>query len=276
MPDRTSGHADRPQVALERMPQVLDSAPAIVWTWDAERGCTYVSEAWSRMLDRDPAEATGDGWAASVHPDDAGIFDACCAAMLRNEPFAAEYRLRRADGTYALVNDQGFPLGPGDLAGSYLGAALEVTAQRDQERSGRWRAERLERVTQVLSSSTSVEEVADAVFVEALDALDAPYGGLGLASVDGRTISMTRLRGFDDERAAWRSLSVEDDTPVTRALRDGRSAFHPSSDAVRGAFPHLRDEPLPYEARAALPLWVDERVLGVLYVAFDEERDFDP
>jgi serine/threonine-protein kinase RsbW len=282
MPEQVRGAADVPAdvaggvIGPGRMPEVLETAPAIVWMWDPQRGCTYVNEAWARVLDRDPTEAIGQGWASCVHPDDLGLFEGCRAAMQRNEAFATEYRLRRADGTYALVNDQGFPLDASDPAGPFLGAALEVTAQRDAERSSRSRAERLDRVTQALSSSTSVEEIADAVFVDALDALDAPNGGLGLAAADRRSLTITRLRGFDEKRDAWRSISTEDDTPVTRALRDGRSAFYRSAAEVVAQFPHLEGALLSYQARVALPLRVDDAVLGVLYVAFDEEREFDP
>jgi len=117
----------------ERLSFVLESAPAIVWLWDPDIGCTYVSSAWTRITGRPAAEAWGEGWAANVHPDDADAFAACREAMHRNEPFAADYRLRCADGRYATVTDQGYPLEPAPGARSFLGAALEVTAQREAE-----------------------------------------------------------------------------------------------------------------------------------------------
>jgi serine/threonine-protein kinase RsbW len=276
MPERSRGNTDPPfEPTPELTSLLLSSAPPIVWTWDPDTGCTFASDAWSRILGRDPLEAHGEGWAASVHPEDADSFHACREAMNRNEPFAAEYRLRRADGSYAVLNDQGFPMRAGSEPGPFLGAALEVTDQREDERSGRSRAERLDRVTRALSSSTTVEEAADAVFDDALGALGAPFGGLGLASPDGRTLSIDRLRGFEVKRQSWRAIPVDDDLPVTRAFRERRSAFYPSTDAVVRAFPDLQGELLPYQARAAMPLRVDGQVLGVLYVAFDEAREFD-
>ena len=329
---------------------------------------------------------------ASVHPDDRDAFEACRAAMRRNEPFAAEYRLRRDDGTFATVHDQGYALEPGVVAGPFLGAALEVTAQRAAEtlvraseallsavaegmgvalgvkdRAGRYliandamsatlgvapgaavgrtdreldlidwdrrdaqdqavltgadpirieddvegttvlttksplrgpgddidgvivvgtdisaerrrraRAERLDRVTQALSSSTSVQEVADAVFLEALDALEAPAGALGLTESDERSIAITRLRGFESKRDPWRSVSIEvEDTPITRGVRDRASAFYGSADALIESFPDLAGQLLDYEGRAVLPLRSDRGVLGVLYVAYEQERAFD-
>jgi serine/threonine-protein kinase RsbW len=266
---------DAGRMISQRLPGVLTSASAIVWTWDRRGGCTYVSEAWTRILDREPAEALGDGWAASVHPDDRELFAACRTAMQRHEPFAAGYRLRRGDGTYALVNDQGFPLDASDPDAPLLGAALEVTTQPDAERPSWSRTEQLDRVTQALASSTSVEEVADTVFLEALEAFGANIGGLGLVAPDGRSLTITRLRGFDGKRDDWRSVPLDDDTPVTRAVRDRRSTFYRSTRDVVAAFPALEDQLLAFEGRAALPLIANDRVLGVLSVAFDDAQDFD-
>jgi serine/threonine-protein kinase RsbW len=265
---------DRGGVSPAHLPEALHGAPAIVWTWDPVRGCTYVSEAWSRILGRDPADALGQGWAASVHPDDLEVFESCRAAMRRHEPFAAEYRLRRADGSSVVVNDQGFPLDAADPASTFLGAALAVGGQGRGERWSRSRAERLDRVTQALSSSTSVEDVADAVFVEALEALGAGSGGLGLVSPDRSSLTVTRLVGFEPKRDEWRSIPIEDETPLTRAARDGRSAFYRSSEELLQAMPHLQGELLPYEGRAALVLRGDHGVLGVLYVAYEDRREF--
>ncbi len=376
----------------ERLADVLDSAPAIVWLWDPAAGCTYVSSAWTRITGRPAAEAWGEGWNRSVHPDDAQAFADCRLAMRRNERYAAEYRLRRADGSYATVNDQGYPLESDPGSGQFLGAALEVTAQRKAEalvrasdallaavadgmgaalgvkdRAGRYliandamsallgvdpgdaigrtdrdlgvadwaqrddqdravlggndvgaedergdatflttkrplrgaddaiegvivvgtdisaergrraRAERLDRVTQALSSSTSVDDVADAVFVEALDALATRFGALGLVQPEGRTIEITRLSGFETKRIAWRSVTIDDDDgPIAQAARDRTSAFYGSTEELLAAMPHLRGRLLDYEARAVLPLRSGDEVLGVLYAAYTEPQSFDP
>ena len=376
---------------LERLSDVLDNAPAIVWLWDAEAGCTYVSTAWTRITGRPVSEAWGEGWNLSVHPDDVTRFAACRAAMLRNERFAAEYRLRCADGTYATVNDQGYPLDAAADDRRFLGAALEVTAQREAEalvrasdallaavaegmgvalgvkdRAGRYliandamsqllgvepgeaigrtdrdigvedwgrrddedraglggvavgsedaradatflttksplrgrdgtiegvivvgtdisaerarraRAERLDRLTQALSSSTSVQDVADAVFVDALEALDTPFGALGLMQPDGRTIEITRLSGFESKRVAWRSVAIDqEDTPITRAARTRATAFYGSTDELLEQMPNLGGRLLDYEGRAVLPLRSGDEILGVLYAAFIEPQAFD-
>ena len=65
----------------EWLSDVLEHVPAIVWLWDRDAGCTYVSSAWTRITGRPAAEAWGEGWSRSVHPDDVGAFAMCRAAM---------------------------------------------------------------------------------------------------------------------------------------------------------------------------------------------------
>jgi two-component system CheB/CheR fusion protein len=71
----------------------------------------------------------GEGWTEGVHPEDR---EACLAtfhsAFDKREPFAVEYRLRKADGTYGWIYDQGNP--KIDQAGTftgYLGACTDIT-----------------------------------------------------------------------------------------------------------------------------------------------------
>src|SRR5207253_3993940 len=116
----------------------------------------------------------------------------------------------------------------------------------------------------------------DTVFVEALEALETPFGALGLMQPDGRTIAITRLHGFEEKRVAWRSVAIEkEDTPITRSVRDRAAAFYGSAEDTLERFPHLRGRLLDYEGRAALPLRNGDEVLGVLYVAFTEPQPFD-
>ena len=97
------------------------------------------------------------------------------AAMRRNEPFATEYRLRRDDGTYATVHDQGYALEPGVVAGPFLGAALEVTAQRAAETLVRASEALLSAVAEGMGVALGVKDRAGRYLI-ANDAMSATLG----------------------------------------------------------------------------------------------------
>jgi serine/threonine-protein kinase RsbW len=259
--------------ARAQLDAVVSSAPAILWRWDPVRRCIYVSDGWTTLLGRATEEALGAGWAQSVHPDDRVRFtERCESRMMAGESFSAEYRLRRADGTYIRVHDQGRPTEGVAGQAEFVGAALDVTEQHLR----RLRAEQLEALATALAGSRSPVEVADAVLDHALDALEAPYGALGLPLPKGDAMTLQRQRGFDAKRDAWQELPLDDPTPLTRAFVEGEPLFFGDADAVIEMFPHLDGELMPYRARAALPLLGRGSTLGTLYVAFDDAKTFDP
>ncbi|MCU0760622.1 MAG: PAS domain-containing protein [Steroidobacteraceae bacterium] len=84
-----------------RFVALADSVPALVWTTSPEGPCDYLNRRWYEYTGQAPAEATGFGWLAAVHPDDREPVGALWTRSLRSgEPFETEYRLRRHDGAY--------------------------------------------------------------------------------------------------------------------------------------------------------------------------------
>lgn len=74
----------------------------------------------------------GDGWAQGVHPDD---YDHCLDAYVKafdaREPFSIEYRLRRHDGEFRWIIDQGIPRHDADGAFiGYIGSCLDITDEK--------------------------------------------------------------------------------------------------------------------------------------------------
>jgi hypothetical protein len=71
----------------------------------------------------------GNGWSRGVHPDDLETcFATYCEAFDAREPFWMKYRLRRSDGGYGLIVDQGMPLvTPRGVFAGYVGSAIEIT-----------------------------------------------------------------------------------------------------------------------------------------------------
>ncbi|GAB4203430.1 MAG: hypothetical protein OHK0022_27600 [Roseiflexaceae bacterium] len=129
-----------------RFRAMADSAPVLIWTSGLDKGCDYFNEPWLRFTGRTLAQETGAGWLQGVHPDD---YDRCLSIYSRSfdarTPFSMEYRLRRADGEYRWLLDNGVPryTPQGEFVG-YIGSCIDITERRmllERERAARLEAE---------------------------------------------------------------------------------------------------------------------------------------
>lgn len=108
---------------------VVHASPALVWLADTSKGCIWFNEPWLAFTGRTIEQELGNGWAEGVHPDD---FDRCLKIYTESfdqlKPFSMEYRLRRHDGLYRVILDEGRPRfkADGSFAG-YIGACLDIT-----------------------------------------------------------------------------------------------------------------------------------------------------
>lgn len=115
---------------------MADTAPVLIWISDVNKKCYFFNAGWLRFTGRTLEEEYGDGWAEGVHPDDMqrcldiynGSFDA------RRE-FKMEYRLRRHDGEYRWVVDNGVPryATDGTFAG-YIGSCMDIDDLLESDR----------------------------------------------------------------------------------------------------------------------------------------------
>lgn len=94
----------------ERYKQLLDSIPLMIWESGADGLCSYVNIYQMQFTGRSLETQTGDGWLSNVHPDDREqCIRISAEAFANRSPVVAAYRLRRFDGEYIRVLDQGNP-----------------------------------------------------------------------------------------------------------------------------------------------------------------------
>src|SRR5215510_8877628 len=127
---------------------VADAAPVLIWMAGLDKLCTFFNKPWLQFTGRSMDQEVGNGWAEGVHRDDlerclqvyTGAFDA-------RQPFVMQYRLRRNDGDYRWVSDQGVPRYDthGTFAG-YIGSCVDVTELVNKDRALQESEERM-RVT---------------------------------------------------------------------------------------------------------------------------------
>jgi PAS domain S-box-containing protein len=76
-------------------------ATGVMWTNSADGRMSGEQPGWARLTGQSPAEYSGFGWAAAVHPDDAQpTIDAWNAAVAERRLFTFEHRVRRRDGAW--------------------------------------------------------------------------------------------------------------------------------------------------------------------------------
>lgn len=115
-----------------RFRTMADHAPVLLWMAGTDGLCNFFNQRWLDFTGRKLEEEVGSGWAGGVHPED---FQRCMSTYLESfvarRSFSMEYRLRRHDGTYRWVYDQGAPRfeQDGNFAG-YIGSCTDVTEQR--------------------------------------------------------------------------------------------------------------------------------------------------
>ena len=116
----------------QRYRTLADSGQALVWTAGTDKLCNYFNKVWLDFTGRTLAQELGNGWVEGVHPDDfQRCLDTYLLAFDKHEKFSMDYRLRRHDGEYRWIQDDGSPRydADGRFAG-YIGFCLDITERK--------------------------------------------------------------------------------------------------------------------------------------------------
>ena len=101
---------DRLRESEGRFRMMADCAPVLIWMSDEKQLCTYLNRPWLEFTGRTMAQELGHGWAEGVHPEDLpGCLETYDAAFAARKPFTMKYRLRRKDGEFRWILDNGVP-----------------------------------------------------------------------------------------------------------------------------------------------------------------------
>jgi len=115
----------------EKKFSTVASVPVLIWSSGPDKQCDWFNDAWLTFTGRQMEQEIGDGWLDGVHPEDRQrCLDTYVRAFDAREPFAMEFRLRRHDGQFRQVVDEGVPRIVDGAFRGYIGSALDVTEQR--------------------------------------------------------------------------------------------------------------------------------------------------
>jgi PAS domain S-box-containing protein len=114
--------------------ELADNAPVMIWRSSTDQMCDYFNRPWLEFTGRNLAQELGIGWVDGVHIEDV---ERCLTtyrgAFEERKEFSMEYRLRRFDGAYRWVLDNGKPFDrEGSFAG-YFGSCIDIHERKEIE-----------------------------------------------------------------------------------------------------------------------------------------------
>jgi PAS domain S-box-containing protein len=115
----------------QRFRELLDASPVMVWMSGTDALCTFFNRAWLEFRGRSLEEELGNGWTAGLHPDDRDLcLETYLKAFSARTPFRMQYRVQRAAGEYAWVENMGTPLIEDTVFVGFMGTFMDVTERR--------------------------------------------------------------------------------------------------------------------------------------------------
>jgi two-component system, sensor histidine kinase and response regulator len=208
----------RLRVSENRVRLAVQAASVGIWDWDVPSGGLIWDESMCRLYGLDAADFGGtiQAWERCIVPEDAERTLADVNAAFRGErEFAAEFRIRRPDGSVRMIRGRGDVFR--DAEGNALrmiGINWDVTEQRETEQELRRHRDHLEELVRERTDQlTSAKEQADA-------ANRAKSAFLANMSHEIRT-PMNAILGFGQLMRRDASLSPRDRERVGKILTSG-------------------------------------------------------
>jgi len=199
-----------------RFRTVADSAPVLIWMSGPDKLCTFFNKGWLDFTGRTMEQELGKGWTEGVHADD---LDHCLEvygnSFNARQPFTMEYRLRRNDGEYRWVLDNGIPRFAHDGAFlGYIGSCIGITERKLAE----------EKFRLVIDAAPNAMIMVDSAGVISFaNAPAATVFGYSLSELIGRHIETLIPERFRDRHVGYRKGFLSQ--PSSRAMGAGRDLF---------------------------------------------------
>ncbi|HEY1023753.1 MAG TPA: PAS domain-containing sensor histidine kinase [Sphingobacteriaceae bacterium] len=107
---------------------MADTAPVMIWISGTDKLCYFFNQGWLSFTGRTLDEEMGNGWLENVHPDDVERYlNTYHSSFETHHTFRMEYRLKRYDGQYRWLLNNGVPryASDGSFAG-YIGSCIDI------------------------------------------------------------------------------------------------------------------------------------------------------
>ncbi|WP_309896969.1 GAF domain-containing protein [Archangium sp.] len=156
------------------------------------------------------------------------------------------------------------------------GLAVDNALLYREAREAQGRASRLQAVAAALSRATSLEAVARVILTEGLAHAGTHAGIVFLREPDGGLRSLHDVGYPEEVIVPMRHIPPGERRPQSDVVLSGQARWFTSTGEVVADYPHLAGMMWAYEARVGLPLQVEGRTLGCLWLSFEDQRHFSP
>ncbi|MFZ1612963.1 MAG: PAS domain S-box protein, partial [Holophaga sp.] len=112
---------------------MLEQLPLPTWVSGSDGQCVFFNKALRDYVGLDQAQVRGNGWLQAIHPEDLASAQAhYLAAFQGRQSYTADFRVKRHDGVYRWVRDQGAAYFEGDgLFLGFMGNCIDITELHD-------------------------------------------------------------------------------------------------------------------------------------------------
>ncbi|HEY9696265.1 MAG TPA: PAS domain-containing protein [Trichocoleus sp.] len=265
----------------ERLQLALSSARIVAWDVDFQTNQVVCSpnalEIWGIQV------GTAEDFFATVHPQDQQrLRQALERAIAGAEAYCQEYRIVSPDQTVRWLNSQGrVYFDQMGQATRMVGVSVDISDRKQAERAAARstdRTVRLQTITAALAEALTPGEVADVIVGQAVSALGACRGMVTLLNSAATELEAIRSIGFPPEvLQLWQRFPITASVPLAAAVRTQSPIFLPSLAAAIPTYPQLAalQDNLATGALVAIPLIVEQQVLGSLGLGFANVRQFN-
>lgn len=136
----------------ERFRLLAKATSDAVWDWDIRTGLSWWGDGFAQLFGHrlNDTQLNHNSWVELVHPDDRDrVLAGLDAAIRDSDSWHASYRLRRADGSWALVEDKGLLIRDADGVAIRMVGGLTDVSERAALEDRLRNAQRLEAVGQL-------------------------------------------------------------------------------------------------------------------------------
>src|SRR5881296_101400 len=199
-----------------RFRTVADAAPVLIWMSGPDKLCTFFNKGWLNFTGRTMEQELGKGWTEGVHADDLEhCLEVYGNSFNARQPFTMEYRLRRNDGEYRWLLDNGTPRFASDGAFlGYIGSCIGITERKLAE----------EKFRLVIDAAPNAMIMVDSAGVISFaNAPAATVFGYPLSELIGCHVETLIPERFRDRHGGYRKGFHSQ--PSSRAMGAGRDLF---------------------------------------------------